>query len=154
MAFHRLLLVTLVAFGLGCEPVAERATDWLEKNAVPVPLPEERSAYAGTWRGDGMALSIAPSGVIHYWRKQDGGERSMTAPLRGFEGEDFKVGLAGITTTFDVQQPPQEDGGTWTMKVDGVVLTRTSKRAEEVTPRAEGEEGAEVPEFESEGTAI
>jgi hypothetical protein len=148
----RLAIVgVVVLLATACDRAAERAADWLEESATPVPVSEDRMAYVGTWRGEGMAISIAPDGMVRYWREKDGGQRSMTAPLRGFEGDDFEIGIAGITTTFDVQEPPKEEDGAWSMTVDGVELTRTSKLAEDVAP---GREGDEAPQFGSEGTAI
>jgi hypothetical protein len=50
---------------------------------------------------------------------------SINAPLRQFEGDHFVVGIAFLSTTFEVSTPPHQEAGTWKMVVDGVELTRT-----------------------------
>jgi hypothetical protein len=45
--------------------------------------------------------------------------------LRRFEGDHFVVGIAFLSTTFEVSTPPHQEAGTWKMVVDGVELTRT-----------------------------
>jgi len=49
---------------------------------------------------------------------------SINAPLRRFEGDRFVVGIAFLSTTFEVSTPPHQEAGTWKMVVDGVELTR------------------------------
>jgi len=50
---------------------------------------------------------------------------SINAPLRRFEGDHYVVGIAFLSTTFEVSTPPHREAGTWKMVVDGVELTRT-----------------------------
>ena len=89
------------------------------------PLPPDKRAYAGDWRGAQMRLLITLDGRCEYERKFDGGRSSkISAPIQRFEGDNFVVGLGPMGTTFKVSRPPQLVGGQWKMVVDGVELTR------------------------------
>jgi hypothetical protein len=88
------------------------------------PIPREKSAYVGTWSGDGMALSISRDGLVAYSRNEAGLTKSLNAPLQAFQGDDFVVGVGPLSTTFVVSSAPRQEAGSWTMTVDGVELTR------------------------------
>ena len=92
------------------------------------PLPADKRHYAGHWQGDDMSLLITLDGRVSYKRYGGGLNKSIDAPLTAFHGDNFEVGLGFVTTLFEVQQPPVEEGGTWTMVVDGVELTRVNSR--------------------------
>lgn len=99
------------------------------------PLPADRANYAGDWRGDGVSLLITPEGQVVYHRREDGSTVSIDAPLKGFDGDDFEVGVGPMVTRFDVGQPPKQADGEWTMEVDGRMLRRESGGV----PKAKGE---------------
>lgn len=88
------------------------------------PIPAERSAYVGEWHGSAMALLITPDGSVAYRRLEGGVNKSIDAPLKEFEGDNFVVGIGPISTTFVVSKAPHEDAGKWKMTVDGVELSR------------------------------
>lgn len=89
------------------------------------PIPLDRMAYAGDWRGRDMRLLITPEGRCEYSRRKEGGATSsIKAPIVRFEGDNFVVGLGMFTTTFVVSQPPRLVDGRWRMTVDGVELIR------------------------------
>ena len=90
------------------------------------PLQPSKLSYAGKWQGPGVYLLITPDGRVDYKRQKDGGNVSIQAPIKGFEGDNFVVGVGPFTTTFVVSQPPRQgEDGKWKMTVDGVELTRT-----------------------------
>lgn len=93
-------------------------------NGCAQPLPADRADYAGDWRGNGVSLLITPDGNVVYHREEDGSTVSIDAPLKGFDGDDFEVGIGPLVTRFDVGQPPTEADGEWTMEVDGRMLRR------------------------------
>lgn len=88
------------------------------------PLPEDKSAYAGHWQSKEMSLLILQDGTIAYERLKHGGSTSVKGPIKEFVGDDFVVGFAFLTTTFDVTQPPVFSSGQWIMVVDGVTLVK------------------------------
>ncbi len=90
------------------------------------PLPPEKSNYVGEWKGMGMYLLILQDGSVSYNRVKGGGNVSINAPLKEFDGDNFVVGFAFMTTTFNVTVPPHEEDGVWKMVVDHVELTRIS----------------------------
>jgi hypothetical protein len=90
------------------------------------PLPPERLSYAGDWRGAGMTLLITPDGRVEYERTEGSGSRSIKAPLKEFQGNDFIVGVGSMTTKFVVSVPPHQVLDSWEMTVDGVELKRVS----------------------------
>ena len=92
--------------------------------ACSKPLPEDRRHYAGEWRADNMYLLIEPGGRVVYERVKGGSSSSVNAPIKEFVGDDFVVGVAFATTTFEVSEPPRLVEGQWQMVVDGVRLTR------------------------------
>jgi hypothetical protein len=88
------------------------------------PLPVAKQDYVGTWRRSGLMLTITPGGHVEYERVTGSVRTSISAPIRRFEGDDFIVGVPGVTTTFQVQRRPFQDGGDWKMVVDGTELVR------------------------------
>lgn len=88
------------------------------------PLPPDRADYAGDWRGNGVSLLITDDGNVVYHRQEGSSTVSIDAPLKGFDGDDFRVGIGPLVTRFDVGQPPTEADGEWTMEVDGRMLRR------------------------------
>ena len=88
------------------------------------PLPADKAAYAGEWRGQDMSLRITSDGRVDYKRRTGGGNTSISAPIQRFEGDNFVVGVGPLHTTFVVAKPPHLDGGVWKMTVDGVELVR------------------------------
>ena len=91
------------------------------------PVPPEKSAYVGEWQEPAMYLLITQDGSVRYRRLKGGANTSIEGPLKGFEGDDFVVGIGPISTTFDVGQLPYQDGNSWKMVVDGVELTRSAQ---------------------------
>jgi hypothetical protein len=65
-----------------------------------------------------MALVVTQDGSVAYKRIKGGVTKSLNAPLRRFEGDNFVVGLPIISTTFQVSKPPYEEEGHWKMVVD------------------------------------
>jgi len=88
------------------------------------PVPPDKTDYVGEWSSLEMHLLITPDGSVRYRRLRGGMETSISGPLRGFEGNDFIVGLPLLSTTFVVSTPPYNENGTWEMVVDGVLLTK------------------------------
>jgi hypothetical protein len=98
------------------------------------PVPPENAAYVGEWRGKDMYLAISAEGAVSYKRVKSAGTTSLDAPLVGFDGDNFKVGVGPISTTFVVSRPPYQVGGKWKMVVDGVELTRAGVAPESKPP--------------------
>lgn len=92
--------------------------------ACGVAVPPDKSDYVGEWNADGMSLLITQDGSVVYQRIKKGAKTSIDAPLKGFKGDDFEVGLGPMVTTFKVTSPPHKVGDQWMMTVDGVELTR------------------------------
>jgi hypothetical protein len=88
------------------------------------PLPPERAAYVGQWRGPSMELLITQEGRVLYKRVQGSAKTKIDAPLKEFVGHDFVVGVGPMSTKFVVSVPPHQDDTNWKMTVDGVELTR------------------------------
>lgn len=103
--------------------------------ACAKPLPADRKAYVGDWRGNGVSLLITEDGNVVYHRRDGDTSVSLDLPMKGFDGDDFEVGLGPLVTRFDVGQPPKEVDGEWTMEVDGRML----RRVDDGTPRAKGD---------------
>ena len=93
-------------------------------SACSKPIPPEKSAYVGDWRGTGMELSIYQDGSVEYTRVQGGARKSINMPLKEFQGDNFVVGVGPLSTTFSVSAPPHQVGVDWKMTVDGVELTK------------------------------
>lgn len=90
------------------------------------PVPPDKAAYVGHWRAEQMTLRISADGRVDYRRVNGASSTKISAPIQGFEGPHFDVGVGPLTTRFTVSSPPADDGeGTLRMTVDGVPLTRT-----------------------------
>ena len=95
--------------------------------ACETPVPPERAAYVGHWSGGAIKqLDITQAGRVEYLRANDGGgNTSISAPIQRFEGDDFRVGVGPLSTTFKVTAVPHQDAsGAWLMTVDGVEVRR------------------------------
>ena len=93
-------------------------------SACGQPVPDDKAAYVGDWRGQNMSLELTRDGTVHYKRVKGNATTSVNAPLRRFEGDNFVVGIPFLSSTFEVSKPPYQDAGTWKMVVDGVELSR------------------------------
>ena len=94
------------------------------------PVPADKAAYVGRWVSEAppMTLLILQEGRVEYERKEGSSSTSIQAPIQGFLGNDFEVGLGFMNTRFVVSEPPHQEDGVWKMTVDGVVLTRAGDR--------------------------
>ena len=90
-------------------------------------VPEDRREYIGAWQGSGVTLVITADGRVEYERRQGSVSKSISAPIRAFEGDDFIVGIPLLTTRFRVERPPYREGDAWKMRVDGVELVRVGR---------------------------
>ena len=97
---------------------------------APQPLPADKQNYIGQWQGDTVRLSISPNGDVDFKQSIVEGSntrnRSVTGPIKSFDGASFNVGVLGMNTAFNVQQPPQQNGDGWTMMLDGEELRRVN----------------------------
>jgi len=91
-----------------------------------VPVPADKASYVGEWQAPVMYLLITQDGSVRYKRVQGGASKSIEAPLKGFAGDNFEVGVGPMTTMFVVGTPPHQDGDRWRMTVDGVELTKSA----------------------------
>ncbi len=89
------------------------------------PLPPDKRDYIGEWASEHVYLQIAADGFVHYRYQKGTMSKEINAPLKHFEGNDFVVGVGFLTTTFDVSEPPYQDGLDWKMVVDEVELVRS-----------------------------
>ena len=88
------------------------------------PLPADKAAYAGDWRAKNMRVVITREGHVSYERREGGSSKSIDAPIRRFDGDNFVVGVGPLSTTFVVSKPPWRDDALWKMTVDGVELVK------------------------------
>lgn len=88
------------------------------------PVPPDKQGYVGEWNGVGMTLTLTADGGLAYERTGGSGNTSVNAPVQAWGTDTFDAGIGPIKTTFKVNVPPHDDGGTWKMTVDGVELTR------------------------------
>lgn len=89
-------------------------------------VPPEKVSYVGEWKDMTMQLLITQDGSVKYERVKGATTTKVSAPLKGFEGNDFEVGFGPFSTTFVVSKPPYRDGGKWKMVVDDVELVRVN----------------------------
>ena len=74
-----------------------------------------------------MYLLITRDGSVRYKRLRGGVSTSVEGPLKGFDGDNFEVGIGPMSTTFVVGRPPYQEGDRWKMVVDDMVLTKTAQ---------------------------
>ncbi len=90
-----------------------------------IPVPADKQDYVGVWKSSEIDLSISKGGRVKYEKHSGSMNKSLSAPIQKFEGNNFVVGALGINTTFVVSETPHQDStGTWKMTVDGVELTK------------------------------
>ena len=91
------------------------------------PVPPEKASYVGEWQEKTMYRLITQDGSVDYKRVKGGATVTVTGPLKEFKGDNFDIGIGPMTTTFEVNKVPYQEGERWKMVVDGVVLTRTAQ---------------------------
>ena len=90
-----------------------------------IKVPEDKKDYIGMWKTTDISLSISKSGRVEYENKSGNVNKSISAPIQKFDGNNFTVGALGINTTFVVSDPPHKDSsGVWKMTVDGNELIK------------------------------
>jgi hypothetical protein len=87
-------------------------------------IEEYKKDFYGTWKGDGITLSIDPGGAVHYEKKTGATSKTLDLPLKRFTRKEFEIGAFGINSTFKIDEPPHQDGDKWRMTIDGTELTR------------------------------
>ncbi len=92
---------------------------------VSIEMPADKLDYVGAWTSASMCLTITEQGTVSYERIRKSSRTRIQGPIKAFDGDDIVVGILFIKTTFEVEQPPYDDGGTWRMRVDGVDLVKT-----------------------------
>lgn len=90
-----------------------------------IQVPADKAEYVGEWQSPQMYLLITQDGSVKYQRIKGGVTKSVSGPIRAFEGNNLIVGVPMITTTFVVSEPPHLDNTQWKMVVDGVTLVKT-----------------------------
>ncbi|MCR9166071.1 MAG: hypothetical protein ACE37F_17470 [Nannocystaceae bacterium] len=90
----------------------------------PQPLPQGKAEFAGTWEGDGVRIEITPEGRVTYDRKKGAGNERIQGPIAGWGEDNFVVGVMTQKTTIEVDEPPHETSGTWTMVINGDTVYR------------------------------
>lgn len=88
------------------------------------PLPPDKAAYAGQWTGGPVELLITQDGRVDYKKVEGNSNKSVSAPIKEFAGDNMVVGVGPMATTFIITVPPHQDGQVWKMTVDGVELTK------------------------------
>jgi hypothetical protein len=88
------------------------------------PLPPEKAVYAGQWRGGAVELLITQDGRVDYKKVEGNSNKSISAPIKEFAGDNMVVGVGPMATTFVITVPPHQDGQAWKMTVDGIELTK------------------------------
>jgi hypothetical protein len=109
------------------------------------PVPPEKASYVGLWRAPQMTLLITQDGSVKYERIEGGVTKSVSGPLKGFNGNNFDVGLGPFSTTFVVASPPHQDGEVTKMTVDGVELTKVAEQAASTSVRLVPPAGLTLP---------
>jgi hypothetical protein len=92
--------------------------------ALADPVPADKMAYVGSWKGKDMQLALTKEGKITYKRVQEKKKVDLSIDLLGFNGNNFDAGWGFVRSTFVVSKPPHREGKVWKMTVDGVELTR------------------------------
>ena len=90
-------------------------------------VPADKQGYVGEWQSQGMAVNIDAGGKVVVVKEGSNGNTRVEAPLQGFSGNDFTIGLGPMKTTYKVSVPPHQDNGEWKMTVDGKELTRVQE---------------------------
>ena len=91
--------------------------------------PAIQASYIGRWEATGMVIDIDPGYGLHYENSRGGMSKTLDLPISEFTETQFKAGIFGMNTTFEIDQPPHEtETGDWKMTIDGVELIRTELR--------------------------
>ena len=102
------LLLTLLVVLTGCATV----------------VPSDKSRYVGEWEGEQAHLLITQTGYVRYERFRGLASTSMEGSLKGFKGDNFKVGVGPLAKTIVVNRAPYLDGDAWKMVVNNMELVR------------------------------
>jgi len=91
---------------------------------TPAPLPADKADYAGMWEGDGVRVEIGADGRVSYDRKKGAGNEHIEGPIAGWSEDGFVVGVMTQKTSFEINEAPHQESGTWTMVINGDTVYR------------------------------
>ena len=124
---HALLALSLL---FACDNTLDglaRDLEQLEEHARPTPPPPELATLVGTWSDGTTTMVFSESGQFSH-RKKAGGSKTMnvqfTAPVQTWSEGHFVAGIGPVGQTFTIDALPAEVDGTWTVTINGHVLTR------------------------------
>jgi len=89
-------------------------------------IPEKWQNVVGSWNGDGTVLVIEQGGKLSYERRTGNSSKSINAYVSTWGDSFFKsVVCMCCKETFNVEEMPQQnESQTWTMKVNGITMTK------------------------------
>lgn len=97
--------------------------DDLAEMAEPVPPPEDMSRLVGTWKGDGVELTLSADGMLHH-QTQGAGSTEFTAPVKEWRDDAIVAGVGPVTQTFEIEGPRKAGKGKFVLVVNGNELVR------------------------------
>jgi hypothetical protein len=118
---YRCAIVLLLAALGGC------STEEFSKEFSGIPLPADKKSYAGIWTSSGITLKISLDGQVDYKKEEGSRKTSIKGPIKEFDKDNFVVGFWFMTSTFEVQKTPFQEGERWAMVVDGNKLYKVDR---------------------------
>jgi hypothetical protein len=91
---------------------------------TPVPVPDDKKDFIGTWVAEDSTLIIEADGMLSHKNTGGAGSSEMNAPIQEWRDDAIVAGIGPIAQTFTVEQAPAKRKGTWMMKVNKKKYTR------------------------------
>lgn len=91
-----------------------------------LPLPADKKNYAGHWKNSNITLEISMDGEVSYKKEEGKRKTNINDYITEFDKDNFIVGIWVLTTTFEVQKTPFQEGDRWAMVVDGNKLYKVN----------------------------
>jgi hypothetical protein len=110
----------LVALG-GC------SMEEISEEMAGIPLPADKKNYVGKWTNTTITLEISLEGDVKYKKEEGSRKTTINGPIKEFDKDNFVVGFWFMTSTFEVQKTPFQEGERWAMVVNGTKLYKVDR---------------------------
>ena len=85
-------------------------------------IPREYQSLVGTWKGDGLDITIKPDGDVLYSRTLGNVTTTTEGPLRSVSDREIVFGFFFFRQRLEIQQVPHAVGYTYEMVLENVKL--------------------------------
>jgi hypothetical protein len=82
------------------------------------PVPDEYKSIVGTWKGNGVDLTVTSDGGISYHKVSGDGSFSLNGPLKTVSDTELQIKFLFFVMKLSIEKLPHDEKGQTVMTVD------------------------------------